>query len=160
MVWITLLRVDSTILRVDSTILSVDFHSQTKWSVIWLLKEWISISAEYSIVVRESCEIWMMNRRKCPGRLYRYSHVNIAVNAQQKRATEINKNEFERRRRKKREELFSQFSTANIFKRSMELPLVLYRRITRDKHFFLRRQKGNLKSKLLGGFYKKWLACM
>ena len=29
-VWITLLRV-------DSTILSVDFHSRTKWSLIWLL---------------------------------------------------------------------------------------------------------------------------
>ena len=30
------------LLRVDSTILSVDFHSETKWSLIWLLKEWIS----------------------------------------------------------------------------------------------------------------------
>ena len=39
-VWITLLS-----LRVDSTILSVDFHSKTKISLIWLLKEWISINS-------------------------------------------------------------------------------------------------------------------
>ena len=37
-VWITLLRV-------DSTILSVDFHSKMKWSLIWLLKEWVSTPA-------------------------------------------------------------------------------------------------------------------
>ena len=37
-VWITLLRV-------DSTILSLDFHSKTKWSLMWLLKEWISSPA-------------------------------------------------------------------------------------------------------------------
>ena len=45
MVWITLLRVDFTILRVDSTLLSLDFHSKMKWSLIWLLKEWISAPA-------------------------------------------------------------------------------------------------------------------
>ena len=45
MVWITLLRM-------DSTILSLDFHSKTMWSLIWLLEEWISTSEycrEYNI---------------------------------------------------------------------------------------------------------------
>ena len=37
-VWITHLGVDSTLLRVD-------FHSKTKWSLIWVLKEWISTPA-------------------------------------------------------------------------------------------------------------------
>ena len=41
-VGITLSRVDSTILTVDATTLNVDFHFKTKWSVIWLIEEWIS----------------------------------------------------------------------------------------------------------------------
>ena len=44
-VWITLWRV-------DSAILSVDFHSKMKWSLIWLLKEWISTPVHLESVWR------------------------------------------------------------------------------------------------------------
>ena len=59
MAWITRLRVDSTILRVDPTILSVDFHSKMKWSLIWLLNEWISTPAHLESI----CNYWCINRK-------------------------------------------------------------------------------------------------